>query len=132
MTDRNLAIRLQVLDGGTVKATLQDIGDSGQKALQKIELASTPASTALQAMNAAANDVKGRFEGMTGSLGPFGSALSVIGPAGLAAGAALAVVTETISKSIGVASEAEQAYNRLAAVLKATGDSSGLTPTRLI
>ena len=132
MTDRNLAIRLSVMDGGKVKAELQDIGDSGQKSLQKIELAASPASTALQALNAASSNVKGRFEEMTGSLGPLGSALSAIGPYGLAAGAAFAIITETIGKSLEIASEAEQSYNRLTAVLKATGDSSGLTASEIV
>ncbi len=132
MTDRNLAIRLQVLDGGKVKAELTEIGDSGQKALQKIELAGTPASKALEALNAASSNVKGRFEEMTGSLGPLGSALAEIGPYGLAAGAAFALIGETLAKSLEEASQAEQSYNRLVAVLKATGDSSGLTASELV
>lgn len=132
MTDRNLAIRLSVIDGGKVKADLQDIGDSGQKSLQKIEQASDPASKGLLALDAAASNVKGSVQGLVGGLGPLGSALSVIGPVGLAAGAALALVTAGISKSIEVASEAEQSYNRLQAVLKATGDSSGLTADEIV
>ncbi len=132
MTDRNLAIRLQVLDGGKVKAELTEIGDSGQKALQKIELAGSPASKALEALNAASSNVKGRFEEMTGSLGPLGSALAEIGPYGLAAGAAFALIGETLAKSLEEASQAEQSYNRLVAVLKATGDSSGLTANELV
>ena len=132
MTDRNLAIRLSVMDGGKVKADLQDIGDSGQKSLQKIEQASNPASTALLALDAASSNIKGRFEELTGGLGPLGSALSVIGIGGLAAGAAFAVVSETIGKSLEVTAEAERSYNRLTAVLKATGDSSGLTANDIV
>jgi hypothetical protein len=132
MTERNLAIRLQVLEGGTVKATLQDIGETGQKALQKIELASKPTSTALTALNAAANDVKGKFQEMTGGLGPLGSALSSIGTTGLLAGAGIAAVSGILVKSIADASEAEQSFNRLAAVLKATGQSSGFTAQEIV
>jgi tetrahydromethanopterin S-methyltransferase subunit F len=101
MTERNLAIRLTVLDGGKVKAELREIGDSGEKSLKKIELAGKPASKSLLALNAAANDVKGSVTGLTGRLGPLGSALAAIGPAGLAIGAALAVVTLGLVKSIG-------------------------------
>ena len=46
MADRNLSIRLAVIDGGKVKAELRDVGDSGARALQRIEDASRPASRA--------------------------------------------------------------------------------------
>jgi hypothetical protein len=39
MPERNLAIRLSVMDGGKVKAELKEIGESGEKSLKKIELA---------------------------------------------------------------------------------------------
>jgi lambda family phage tail tape measure protein len=131
MTERNLAIRLTVIDGGKVKAELQDIGDKGQKSLQKIELAAQPASKGLQALDAAASNVKGRVEELASGLGPLGSAMRTLGPAGLAAGAALAIVSIGITKSIEEAAQAEQAYNRLQAVLKATGESSGLTGSQI-
>lgn len=68
MTERNLAIRLTVLDGGKVKAELREVGEAGEKSLKKIELAGQPASKSLLAMNAAANDVKGSVVGLTGNL----------------------------------------------------------------
>lgn len=127
MTERNLAIRLTVLDGGKVKAEMREIGEDGQKSLKKIELAGQPSSKALQAINAAANDVKGSFRNMAGELGPLGSALTAIGPAGIAVGAALGVMALGLEKSIEAAAEAERVHNRLQAVLKATGNASGLT-----
>ena len=127
MTERNLAIRLTVLDGGKVKAELREVGETGEKSLKKIELAGQPASKSLLALNAAANDVKGSVVGLTGRMGPLGSALGAIGPAGLAVGAALAVVTLGLKASIEQAAEAEQSYNRLQAVLRATGNTSGLS-----
>jgi lambda family phage tail tape measure protein len=127
MTERNLAIRLSVTDGGKVKAELREVGETGEKSLKKIELAGQPASKSLLALNAAANDVKGSVVGLTGRMGPLGSALGAIGPAGLAVGAALAIVTLGLKASIEQASEAEQSFNRLQAVLKTTGYSSGLS-----
>ena len=127
MTERNLAIRLTVLDGGKVKAELKDIGDSGEKSLKRIELAGQPTSKALLAINAAANDVKGSFKGAASELGPLGSALEAIGPVGLAVGAAMGVMTLGLEKSIEAAAEAERVHNRLQAVLRATGNASGLT-----
>jgi hypothetical protein len=58
MTERNLAIRLSVTDGGKVKAELREVGETGEKSLKKIELAGQPASKSLLALNAAANDVQ--------------------------------------------------------------------------
>lgn len=127
MTQRNLAIRLTVLDGGKVKAELREVGEAGEKSLKKIELAGQPASKSLLAMNAAANDVKGSVVGLTGNLGPFGSALGAIGPIGLAVGAALAVVTLGLKSALQHASEGEQSFNRLQAVLRATGNTTGLS-----
>jgi hypothetical protein len=69
-----------VLDGGKVKAELREVGETGEKSLKKIELAGQPASKSLLALNAAANDVKGSVVGLTGNLGPLGSALGAIGP----------------------------------------------------
>jgi hypothetical protein len=99
MTERNLAIRLTVLDGGKVKAELREVGETGEKSLKKIELAGQPASKSLLALNAAANDVKGSVVGLTGNW-PLGSALGAIGPVGLAVGAALAVVTLGLKASL--------------------------------
>lgn len=131
MTERNLAIRLTVLDGGKVKAELREIGETGEKSLKRIELAGKPTSKALLAISAAANDVKGSALNMTGQLGPLGSALSAIGPYGLAAGVALSAVALGLLKGIEAAAEAEQSFMRLEAVLRATGNSSGLTANEI-
>lgn len=131
MPERNLAIRLSVMDGGKVKAELKEIGASGEKSLKQIELAGKGSSSALKAINAVANDVKESAVGMTHEMGAVGSALLALGPAGIAAGAALAVVTMGIHKGIEEAMEAEQVHNRLQAVLRATGNASGLTAKEL-
>jgi hypothetical protein len=100
MTMRNLAIRLSVTDAQKVKATLNDVGESGQRAIRKVEEASRPASKALLALDGATGTLRGTFEGMTARLGPLGGALSRLGPAGLAAGAALGALTGIIAKGV--------------------------------
>ena len=127
MTERNLAIRLSVMEGGKVKAELKEIGESGEKSLKKIELAGQPASKSLLALNAAANDVKGAAIGLTSQIGPLGSAMAALGPAGIAAGAGLGAMVIMLKKSFDEAALAEQAQNRLQGVLRATGYASGLT-----
>ena len=46
MAERNLSIRLSVIDGGKVKAELSEIGEKGERSLKKIEAAATPATPA--------------------------------------------------------------------------------------
>jgi hypothetical protein len=123
MTTRNLA----VVDGGKVKAELRDVGESGQRSLRRIEEASRPASRALLAVDGAAGQVRGSLKGLTGRLGPLGGALRGLGPAGLAAGAALTGMGLVLGRGVQEAVEAERSYNRLQAVLRATGFASGLT-----
>ncbi len=127
MPERNLAIRLSVMDGGKVKAELKEIGESGEKSLKKIELAGQPASKSLIALNAAANDMKGAAIGLSSQMGPVGAGLAALGPAGLAAGAALGALALIFKQSYEEAALAEQTFNRLQGVLKATGYASGLT-----
>ena len=127
MADRNLAIRLAVIDGGKVKAELRDVGDSGARALQRIEEASRPASRALQALDGVSAEVRGGLEEMANRAGPLGAGLMRLGPAGLAAAAAIGAVTLGLKGSLEEAAKADQSYRRLEAVLKATGHASGLT-----
>ena len=131
MADRNLAIRLAVIDGGKVKAELRDVGDSGARALQRIEEASRPASRALQALDGVAGEVRGGLEAMSGRLGALGSGLARLGPIGLAAGAALAGLGLAVSRGVEEAAKADQSYRRLEAVLRATGHASGLTANEI-
>ena len=37
MAERNLAIRLAVIDGGKVKAELTEVGEKGERSLKRIE-----------------------------------------------------------------------------------------------
>jgi lambda family phage tail tape measure protein len=131
MTDRSLAIRLAVIDGGKVKAELRDVGDAGSRSLKRIEDAARPASRALLALDGVAGEMRGGLEAMSGRLGPLGAGLSRLGPAGLAAAAALAGFGIAVSKGIEEAAKADQSYRRLEAVLKATGYASGLTAKQI-
>ncbi len=127
MPQHNLAIRLSVMDGGKAKAELKEIGESGEKSLRQIELAGKKSSKGLLALNAAANDLNGMAAGLASEIGPLGSALSAVGPAGLAAAAGIGALALILKKSFDEAALAEQAQNRLQGVLRATGYASGLT-----
>jgi len=90
MAERNLSIRLSVVDGGKVKAELSEIGEKGERSLKKIEAAATPASSGLKLLSSAANDAKFQLQAATDRLGLLGSVLGKLGPAGLIAGAGIA------------------------------------------
>jgi lambda family phage tail tape measure protein len=92
MAERNLSIRLSVVDGGKVKAELSEIGEKGERSLKKIEAASTPASGGLKLLSSAANDAKFQLQAATDRLGMLGSVLGKLGPAGLLAGASIAAL----------------------------------------
>jgi lambda family phage tail tape measure protein len=92
MAERNLSIRLSVIDGGKVKAELAEIGEKGERSLKKIEAAATPASGGLKLLSSAANDAKFQLEAATERLGLLGSVLGKLGPAGLIAGASIAAL----------------------------------------
>ena len=92
MAERNLSIRLSVVDGGKVKAELSEIGEKGERSLKKIEVAATPASGGLKLLSSAANDAKFQLEAATERLGLLGSVLGKLGPAGLIAGASIAAL----------------------------------------
>ena len=96
MANRNagtVSIRLAVKDKAAVEKALKSIGKEGEQALRKIEKSGQPASRSLKAVSAASGELKGKAEGLNAQLGGVGSALSAIGPAGVAAGAALGAVT---------------------------------------
>ncbi|MBX6323494.1 MAG: phage tail length tape measure family protein, partial [Rhodospirillaceae bacterium] len=131
MAERNLSVRLAVIDGGKVKAELQDIGESGARSLKRIEDAARPASRALQALDGAAGDIRGSLEGLASRLGPLGTALIRLGPAGLAAGAAIGGLGLILMRSMQEAAEADRSYRRLEAVLRAAGFASGLTARQI-
>jgi lambda family phage tail tape measure protein len=92
MAERNLSIRLSVVDGGKVKAELSEIGEKGERSLKKIEAAATPASSGLKLLSIAANDAKFQLQAATDRLGMLGSVLGKLGPAGLLAGASIAAL----------------------------------------
>jgi len=92
MAERNLSIRLSVVDGGKVKAELSEIGEKGERSLKRIEAAATPASGGLKLLSSAANDAKFQLQAATDRLGVLGSVLGKLGPAGLIAGASIAAL----------------------------------------
>ena len=131
MSDRTLAIRLAVKDGEVVRRALMQLGEDGARALARIEQASKPASKGLLVLNEVTSAARVHLEGFAGHLGGVGSAMLRLGPAGLAAGAALGGLAAALGQGLHEMETAQQSLLRLEAVLKATGHASGLTGQEL-
>lgn len=130
MTSRVLDIRVKV-DAEKGLVEFSRLGDQGSKALLRIQNAAQPANSAFKALTAAGSEVRGQIEGMAARLGPLVSALSAIGPYGLVAGAALAGITAALVAGIREIAEFEKAFFKVEAVLKATGNTTGLTSVQI-
>lgn len=113
MAERNLSIRLAVIDGGKVKAELADVGEAGERSLKKIESASQPASAGLNMLSKAANDAFVRMEDATSRLGMLGSVLGRLGPAGLIVGASVAAVGYGMHQLVVPVAEVGEELNKL-------------------
>jgi lambda family phage tail tape measure protein len=131
MTQRNLSVRLALEGGQQVKRELQEVGQTGQRALQRVRDASQPASKGLLAVDAASREVQASLNRFAAELGPVGRGLTALSPAGLAAGAAIGGVVLALRQGLDAAAEAEQRMFRLEGVLRATGHASGLTAREL-
>lgn len=131
MAEKQVGVRLAVIDGGKVKAELRAVGQEGAAALEKIRAATGPSSAGLRAVDAIVSEVNGRVSGFAGNAGIAGSALAALGPAGVVASAALAAVTAGLAKGLTDFAEAEKVTQRLNAVLEATGYAAGLTADQL-
>lgn len=107
--DKDIAIRLSLKDGETVRRALMQLGDDGQKALAKIEKQSKPTSKGLLAVNAVSGELKGGMSVLAGRLGAVGAGLGALGPAGFAAsvgiGAAVVALTGLVRASVTAATE---------------------------
>lgn len=99
MATKSVSIRLSLQDGETVRRALLKLGEDGQKALERIEGAAQPASRSLLAINAASQDIQGGMAAFASRLGPIGSVMMALGPAGLAAGAAIGLFGKAMVES---------------------------------
>ena len=129
---QNISIRIAVLDGDKSIRTLNLTGDAATRAFKRINEATAPASRSLTAVNVVGEQVRHGLEGLAEGSGSLGTSLIRLGPAGLAAAAAIGAVGLVVAESIRKFIEAEQAINQLNASLKATDYSSGVTTKQIL
>lgn len=101
----NVSVRFSVQDAEVVRKALKDIGDDGKAALDKLDAAGKRPGNALTLLSAAVETVKSRLMGLAVPLGPVGSALIGMGPAGLIAAAGLGGLITALGKVSDLANE---------------------------
>lgn len=116
-------VRFSVANAEVVRQALSMLGKDGEKALKQFDAAAKPIPKTTGLISAGLSEAQGQLQQFAARLGPVGSGLIAIGPAGLvAAGAIGAIVT--------VAALALQQVNALAdraGRLRDFGETAGLT-----
>ena len=126
-----LSIRIAVVDGDKARRELTLTGEQGQRALQRIQEASKPASRELAGFNVVGEQVRFGMEHLAEGSGSLGTSLIRLGPAGLAAAAVIGTVGLAVTEGLKEFIAAERALNQLNAALRATDNSSGVTATTI-
>ena len=119
------------MDGDKARREFTLTGEEGQKALQKISEATKPANDNLKLINGVVDEAKSKFEEFAEHAGAVGRVLMALGPVGTAVAVALGAMVAVIHETVGESEKFEQGQRRLAAILKATGESAGLTQKQL-
>jgi hypothetical protein len=100
MSVGNVTIRFSVQDAEVVRKALEQLGKDGEAALRRLDTAGKPVSRTMGAVSDVVADLRMRAQASADSLGVAGVALTRLGPAGLAAGAALGVTVGALFKVI--------------------------------
>lgn len=120
-------VRISVRDAEKAIADLKRIDSTAAAGFERMVKSAQPATKATQAFSAAQQQAGAAAQGMASRLGPAGTALAAFGPAGLAAAAGVGALSAVIGTSIRAFAAFEQQTFRLQALLKATGNTAGLT-----
>ncbi len=131
ISNKDISFKLSLEDAEKVKATLASLGETGEKALSRIDKAQRANATSFKVMNDLTSAARSKVEDLSGSLGAAGKAMSRFGTAGLAAGAALGGFLLVQRSAINAFMESEQSIRRFEAALEATGNRTGMTKRQL-
>jgi len=110
---RDVAIRVSMQDGETVRRALQSLGADGEAALKRLERGGLPASAGLRAVDAAVKEVTGSVEHLAARAGAGTSVLRAFGPGGLAAAAGVGALVIGLGALMSKAREAAEEFDHL-------------------
>lgn len=89
MGTKRTILELQTVGGDKVKVDLNQIGEAGQRAFQRIIDSSKPVSANLAVVDASVHQLRERFNEFANELGPASPILRALGPGGLLAAGAI-------------------------------------------
>jgi hypothetical protein len=127
MAESNVTIRFSTKDSETVIAALKAMGDEGQRALDKIQNATKGPTDGQKALNSVMEQSREKMRELAAEAGPVGRVLSSLGPMGVAAAAGIGATVGAVYELVKAGDEAERNQKRLEAVLRATGNTIGLS-----
>ena len=125
--EQSMTIRLSLKDGENVSQALRRIAEEGDQSFSRLSMAAQKPNAALKGLNSAVAEAKSAAIGLATGLGPVGNIMTAMGPAGLALAVAIGGVSIALRTGVREFEQAEQASLRFQAVLRATGNSSGVT-----
>lgn len=120
----NVSVRFSVQDQEVVKKALEQLGADGEAALRKIDAASQQPSKALSLLSATVETARSRLMGLAVPLGPVGSALVAMGPAGLVAAAGIGGAITALQKMSSLSDELAAKAQKLTTFAELTGLST--------
>lgn len=100
--------RLQLTGSEKFTRDMKKAGDSGSRALRKVEKGGKPASKALLGVSRATRGVRDGMEDLSGRAGVLGRTLTALGPAGIAAGAALGATAAGLTAAFRASQQLDQ------------------------
>jgi hypothetical protein len=128
MAGASISARMSVkADVKQAEADLKALGATGERALKALRAAMHEPTAGAKALDAAAKDLGARLQGVAGSAGTLGSALSAVGPMGLAAAAGIGTL---VAVGTGILKAAQGAID-YGASLEKLSKTTGLSTTFL-
>jgi hypothetical protein len=121
-----VSVRFSVENAEVVRQALANLGKDGDKALKQLEAAAQPAAKSIGAISEISSQARGKVQEWIGQLGPAGAILRSIGPAGLAAGAAIGGLVVAFNAAAEKAEEFAEKSKRL----REAAETAGLTITQ--
>lgn len=131
MAQPKVSIRLDLENAEKVREYMKLLGADGESALKRIDKAARENTISYKALRAANDDLAGSMRSLAGQAGPLGNIISAIGPAGIAAAAGIGAFVAIQSQALRAFGEMERATLRFDAVLKATGNTTGMAVQEL-
>lgn len=130
MANNRVAVRLSIEGAEEVRTALVRLGADGEAALKRINF-DTANDNGVRVLNAALQEGSAIAGQYSSALGPLGGILSSLGGGWLAAAGAAGALATITYKAIEAADAQAMSQARVAAILKATADASGLTASQI-